>query len=72
MSTGSEYQPPAPVQALHDLHYLKYKGLARNIDHDAHTVGLLAFYWPTMDKAARRRVRKGRHYKSVLRRVNGE
>lgn len=70
MSTGIECQPPAAIKALHDLYYLKHKGLPKNTDHDAHTVGLLAFYWPTMDKDARRRVRKSRHYNAVMERVN--
>lgn len=67
MTTGSEYQPPAPIRALHELHY---GGNKKNMDHDAHTVGLLAYHWPKMSKIARRRVRESRHYKAVMERVN--
>lgn len=62
MSTGQEYMPPPPVAALH----AKW---AADRDHDAHTVGLLAYYWPSMDKAAKARVRAGRHYKTVMKKI---
>ena len=62
MSTGLEYMPPAPVAALH----AKWTA---DRDHDEHTVGLLAYYWPSMDKTAKARVRAGRHYKAVMKRI---